>query len=360
MVDQLAVDLTTSAEEGKLDPVIGRVMEIERVIQILARRTKNNPALIGESGVGKTAIVEGLAQRIIEGDVPALLLDKQVLQLDVGSLVAGTMYRGQFEERLKRVIDELKAAGAILFIDEVHRLNRVVEEYLYPAMEDFRVDVVMDGGYGGGTLNFPLPQLTLIAATTRVGGLTPALRARFGLDDTGRTFLLFTSLLWCLSGLFGLRYLGDDPRRWQFFVYYLLAMSGSLGVNVCLDLASFFVLFALMSFSSYGLVVHARDGDALRAGRVYIALVVLVAVGYVVAVGLLYGYYRRGLARGLFGRRVLLIAGLQALYLGLVQVGLRSIGGDPFGTFASLLLVVLLVVGGGGMVTLALWRLLRR
>ncbi|HMN15303.1 MAG TPA: Clp protease N-terminal domain-containing protein, partial [Bellilinea sp.] len=122
MVDQLATDLTFLAEEGKLDPVIGRQMEIERVIQILARRTKNNPALIGEPGVGKTAIVEGLAQRIIEGDVPAPLLDKRVLQLDVGSLVAGTMYRGQFEERLKRVIDELKASGAILFIDEVHML----------------------------------------------------------------------------------------------------------------------------------------------------------------------------------------------------------------------------------------------
>ncbi|GAB4495873.1 MAG: ATP-dependent Clp protease ATP-binding subunit [Anaerolineales bacterium] len=122
MVDQLAVDLTSKAEEGKLDPVIGRQMEIERVIQILARRTKNNPALIGEPGVGKTAIVEGLAQRIVDGDVPAPLLDKRVLQLDVGSLVAGTMYRGQFEERLKRVIDELKASEAILFIDEVHML----------------------------------------------------------------------------------------------------------------------------------------------------------------------------------------------------------------------------------------------
>jgi ATP-dependent Clp protease ATP-binding subunit ClpC len=122
LIDQLATDLTAQAEENKLDPVIGRQMEIERVIQILARRTKNNPALIGQPGVGKTAIVEGLAQRIVEGDVPAPLLDKKVLQLDVGSLVAGTMYRGQFEERLKRVIDELKASGAILFIDEVHML----------------------------------------------------------------------------------------------------------------------------------------------------------------------------------------------------------------------------------------------
>ncbi|MBI1793602.1 MAG: ATP-dependent Clp protease ATP-binding subunit [Chloroflexi bacterium] len=122
LVDQLATDLTSKAEEKKLDPVIGRQMEIERVIQILARRTKNNPALIGEPGVGKTAIVEGLAQRIVDGDVPAPLMNKRVLQLDVGSLVAGTMYRGQFEERLKRVIDELKQSGSILFIDEVHML----------------------------------------------------------------------------------------------------------------------------------------------------------------------------------------------------------------------------------------------
>ena len=122
MVDQLALDLTTAAEEGKLDPVIGRQTEIERVIQILSRRTKNNPALIGEPGVGKTAIIEGLAQRIVNGDAPEPLLDKRVLQLDVGSLVAGTMYRGQFEERLKRVIEEIKNSNSILFIDEVHML----------------------------------------------------------------------------------------------------------------------------------------------------------------------------------------------------------------------------------------------
>lgn len=122
MVDQLATDLTAMAEEGKLDPVIGRNTEIERVIQILARRTKNNPALIGEPGVGKTAIIEGLAQRIVEGRVPEILHNKRVLQLDVGSLVAGTMYRGQFEERLKRVIEELKSSDSILFIDEVHML----------------------------------------------------------------------------------------------------------------------------------------------------------------------------------------------------------------------------------------------
>jgi len=122
LIDQLATDLTSLAEEGKLDPVIGRQNEIERVIQILARRTKNNPALIGEPGVGKTAIVEGLAQRITTGDTPEPLLGRRVLQLDVGSLVAGTMYRGQFEERLKRVIEEVKTSNSILFIDEVHML----------------------------------------------------------------------------------------------------------------------------------------------------------------------------------------------------------------------------------------------
>ena len=122
LTDQLGFDLTVRASEGKLDPVIGRDKEIERVIQILSRRTKNNPALIGEPGVGKTAIVEGLAQRIINGDVPEPLMDKRVLMLDVGALVAGTMYRGQFEERLKKVIEEITNADAILFIDEVHML----------------------------------------------------------------------------------------------------------------------------------------------------------------------------------------------------------------------------------------------
>jgi ATP-dependent Clp protease ATP-binding subunit ClpC len=121
-VDQLGTDLTAMAEADKLDPVIGRQTEIERVIQILARRTKNNPALMGEPGVGKTAIVEGLAQRIVHGDVPEPLLDKRVLQLNIGSLVAGTIYRGQFEERLKKVIDEIKGSESILFIDELHML----------------------------------------------------------------------------------------------------------------------------------------------------------------------------------------------------------------------------------------------
>jgi len=122
LVDQLGYDLTAAAEEGRLDPVIGRHNEIERVIQILSRRNKNNPALIGEPGVGKTAIIEGLAQRIVEGNVPEPLLNKRVLMLDVGSLVAGTMYRGQFEERLKKVIEEIITSQSILFIDEVHML----------------------------------------------------------------------------------------------------------------------------------------------------------------------------------------------------------------------------------------------
>ena len=122
LMDQLGIDLTLQALDGKLDPVIGRRKEIERIIQILSRRTKNNPTLIGEAGVGKTAIVEGLAQRIVDGKVPRPLLNKRLLMLDVGSLVAGTIYRGQFEERLKRVIEEIKTTDSILFIDEVHML----------------------------------------------------------------------------------------------------------------------------------------------------------------------------------------------------------------------------------------------
>ncbi len=121
-LDALGTDLTDMAEAGRLDPIIGRNHEIERVIQILSRRTKNNPALIGEPGVGKTAIVEGLAQRIIQGDVPDSIKGKRVVTLDMGALVAGTKYRGQFEERLKRVIDEIKETRCILFIDEFHTI----------------------------------------------------------------------------------------------------------------------------------------------------------------------------------------------------------------------------------------------
>lgn len=121
-LDQMARDLTALAEQGKLDPVIGRQTEIERVIQILSRRTKNNPSLIGEPGVGKTAVVEGLAQRIVDGQVPEILMGRRVMQLDVGSLVAGTMYRGQFEERLKKIMEEVRSSHMILFIDEFHML----------------------------------------------------------------------------------------------------------------------------------------------------------------------------------------------------------------------------------------------
>src|SRR5947199_2421020 len=123
VLDQFGRNLTASAREGKLDPVIGRGKEIERVMQVLSRRTKNNPVLIGEAGVGKTAVVEGLAQNIVKGEVPETLKDKQLYTLDLGSLVAGSRYRGDFEERLKKVLKEIKTRGdIILFIDELHTL----------------------------------------------------------------------------------------------------------------------------------------------------------------------------------------------------------------------------------------------
>jgi ATP-dependent Clp protease ATP-binding subunit ClpC len=122
-LEEFGSNLTLKAAEGKLDPVIGRSKEIERVIQILGRRTKNNPILIGEPGVGKTAIAEGLAQRITNKDVPDILDEKKVVTLDIGLLVAGTKYRGEFEERLKKIIDEVRVAdNVILVIDEVHTL----------------------------------------------------------------------------------------------------------------------------------------------------------------------------------------------------------------------------------------------
>ncbi len=123
VLDQFGRNLTQAAREGKLDPVIGREKEIERVMQVLSRRTKNNPVLIGEPGVGKTAVVEGLAQAIVKGEVPETLKDKQLYTLDLGALVAGTRYRGDFEERLKKVLKEIRTRGdIILFIDELHTL----------------------------------------------------------------------------------------------------------------------------------------------------------------------------------------------------------------------------------------------
>ena len=122
-LDQLGIDLTQAARASKLDPVVGRNQEIQRVIQILSRRTKNNPVLVGEPGVGKTAIVEALAQRIIMGEVPDSLQGKRLVTLDMGALVAGTKYRGEFEERLKKVVDEIKSSGnCVLFIDEIHTM----------------------------------------------------------------------------------------------------------------------------------------------------------------------------------------------------------------------------------------------
>ena len=130
-------DLTKLAQNGKLDPVIGRAPEIERVIQILCRRTKNNPVLVGEAGVGKTAIVEGLAQEISSGDVPEILRDKKVITLDLALMVAGTKYRGQFEERIKAVMNEVRRAkNTILFIDELHTLVGACLLYTSPSPRD--------------------------------------------------------------------------------------------------------------------------------------------------------------------------------------------------------------------------------
>ncbi|GAC1332628.1 MAG: hypothetical protein NVSMB20_04260 [Bradyrhizobium sp.] len=159
-------DLTQAARDGKLDPVIGRDEEIRRTIQVLSRRTKNNPVLIGEPGVGKTAIVEGLALRIINGDVPESLQDKQLLALDLGALIAGAKYRGEFEERLKSVLQEVTSAegGIILFIDEMHTL-----------VGAGKAEGAMDAGHlcssrrwrGANCIASARPRSTSIASTSR-------------------------------------------------------------------------------------------------------------------------------------------------------------------------------------------------
>ncbi len=151
-------------------------------MQILVRRRKNNPLLVGEAGVGKTAIAEGLAKRIVDGQVPDIISDAVVYSLDLGALLAGTKYRGDFEKRLKGLLAELKKEShAILFIDEIHRLNPAVEEILYPAMEDFQLDLIIGEGPAARSVRIDLAKFTLVGATTRQGLLTTPLRDRFGI-----------------------------------------------------------------------------------------------------------------------------------------------------------------------------------
>ena len=173
--------MTKAAEDNLYDPVVGRDKETERLVRILSRKNKNNPCLIGEAGVGKTAIVEGLAKRIVTGDVPNTLIGKSIYSLNLTSMVAGAKYRGDFEERIKNLMDEVRDhPNVILFIDEIHRLSRTVEEILYPAMEDYEFDVILGKGPSARSIRFDLPRFTLIGATTRSGQLAAPFRDRFG------------------------------------------------------------------------------------------------------------------------------------------------------------------------------------
>ncbi|HAY14163.1 MAG TPA: Holliday junction branch migration DNA helicase RuvB, partial [Armatimonadetes bacterium] len=181
-LEQFTQNLNQLAKDGKIDPLIGRDHEVERVIQILCRRRKNNPLLVGEAGVGKTAIAEGLAWRITQGSVPDVLAEANVYSLDMGALLAGTKYRGDFEQRLKGVLKSLKdKPHAVLFIDEIHRLGRTVEEILYPAMEDRKVDIMIGKGPAARSIRLDVPPFTVVGATTRQGMLAGPLRDRFGI-----------------------------------------------------------------------------------------------------------------------------------------------------------------------------------
>ena len=183
-LEAYTVNLNHRAIEGFIDPLIGRDKEVERTIQILSRRRKNNPLYVGEAGVGKTAIAEGLAKRIVEDDVPTVLKDAVIYSLDMGALLAGTKYRGDFEKRLKAVLKALeKEDHAVLFIDEIHRLSPIVEEYLYSAMEDYAIDILIDSGPNARSVQIEINPFTLVGATTRSGLLTAPLRARFGITS---------------------------------------------------------------------------------------------------------------------------------------------------------------------------------
>ena len=181
-MENFTTNLNQLARVGGIDPLIGREKELERAIQVLCRRRKNNPLLVGESGVGKTAIAEGLAWRIVQGDVPEVMADCTIYSLDIGSLLAGTKYRGDFEKRFKALLKQLEQdTYSVLFIDEIHRLSPVVEEVLYPAMEDYQLDIMIGEGPAARSIKIDLPPFTLIGATTRAGSLTSPLRDRFGI-----------------------------------------------------------------------------------------------------------------------------------------------------------------------------------